>query len=91
MVSNKTLVFNKVPTGLPIPGETLVVEDRPIDLDAVPKGGLVVEALSFSLDPYLRGRMRDASRASYSAPFAIGDPITSSAVARVLASDSAAF
>ena len=59
MVANKCLVFKKVPTGMPVPGEHMAVEERPFDLDAIPSGGLIVEILSASLDPYLRGRMRE--------------------------------
>ncbi|KAI1204513.1 NAD(P)-binding protein [Annulohypoxylon truncatum] len=89
MTTNKTLIFKKVPTGFPVPGEHLAVEDRPIDLDAeAPKGGLVVEILYASFDPYLRSKMRDAGIKSYSPAFAIDDPLTNHTVARVLKSDS---
>ncbi|KAI2468884.1 NAD(P)-binding protein [Annulohypoxylon bovei var. microspora] len=89
MTTNKTLIFKKVPTGYPVPGEHLAVENRPIDLEAdAPKGGLVVEILYASYDPYLRSKMRDGSVKSYSPPFAIDGPLTNSAVARVLKSDS---
>ncbi|XXG99450.1 hypothetical protein Hte_005789 [Hypoxylon texense] len=91
MVANKTLIFKKIPTGLPVPGEHLVVERRPFDLDAVPAGGLVVEVLSASLDPYLRGRMRDPGIPSYKPAFALDEPIENDAVARVLRSDSPRF
>ncbi|KAI1634243.1 hypothetical protein F4809DRAFT_652020 [Biscogniauxia mediterranea] len=88
MVSNKTLIFNKIPSGLPVAGEHLVVEDRPLDISAPPPGGLVVEILSISLDPYLRIRMRDPSTPGFVPAFRPGEPVSNSAVARVLASDS---
>ncbi|KAI1104789.1 NAD(P)-binding protein [Jackrogersella minutella] len=89
MTTNKTLVFKKVPTGYPVPGEHLAVEDRPIDLEAdAPKGGLVVEELYASFDPYLRGKMRDPKIKSYSPPFAIDGPILNSTISRVLKSGS---
>ncbi|KAI1452666.1 NAD(P)-binding protein [Annulohypoxylon moriforme] len=92
MTPNKTLIFKKVPTGFPVPGEHLAVEDRPIDLDTdAPKGGLVVEILYASFDPYLRSKMRDASIKSYSPPFAIDEPLTNHTVARVLKSDSPGY
>ncbi|OTA94236.1 hypothetical protein M434DRAFT_71659 [Hypoxylon sp. CO27-5] len=92
MTANKTLVFKKIPTGFPVPGEHLAVEDRPIDLDAdAPKGGLVVEILYASFDPYLRGKMRDPKIKSYSPPFDIDGPFTNSTVARVLKSNSPDF
>ncbi|KAI1410285.1 NAD(P)-binding protein [Hypoxylon sp. FL1857] len=91
MVANKNLVFKKIPTGLPVPGEHLVVEQRPFDLEAVPAGGLIVEVLSASLDPYLRGRMREAHIPSYRPAFALNEVIVNYAVARVLKSDSDKF
>ncbi|KAI1371784.1 NAD(P)-binding protein [Hypoxylon crocopeplum] len=88
MTTNKTFVFKKIPSGFPVPGEHLAVEDRPIDLDAdAPKGGLVVQILYASFDPYLRGRMRDPSIKSYVPAFEIGGPISNNTVARVLKSD----
>ncbi|KAJ0304670.1 hypothetical protein Brms1b_011165 [Colletotrichum noveboracense] len=71
---NKTLIFKKIPTALPVAGEHLVVEDRPIDLNDAPEGGLVVEILYASFDPYLRGKMRDPSKKSYSPPFDSNTP-----------------
>ncbi|TDZ17160.1 NADP-dependent oxidoreductase RED1 [Colletotrichum orbiculare MAFF 240422] len=91
MTQNKTLVFKKIPTGLPVAGEHLAVEDRPIDLNDAPEGGLVVQVLYASFDPYLRGKMRDASKKSYSPPFDIDGPITNDTVGKVLKSNSPDF
>lgn len=92
MTQNKTLVFKKVPTGYPVAGEHLVVEDRPIDLDAAPpSGGLVVKLLYASYDPYLRGKMRDSKVKSYSPAFEIDAPITNDTVSKVLKSDAPDF
>ncbi|KAH7013788.1 hypothetical protein EDB80DRAFT_381536 [Ilyonectria destructans] len=92
MTSNKTLIFKKGPTGLPVPGEHLTVEDRPIDLEqAAPEGGLVVEILYASFDPYLRGKMRDPSIKSYSPAFDLDSPVVSGTVSKVLKSDSAGY
>ncbi|KAM0417436.1 hypothetical protein ACHAPT_012585 [Fusarium lateritium] len=92
MTQNKTLIFKKIPTGLPVAGEHLVVEDHPIDLDeAPPQGGLVVEILYASFDPYLRGKMRDANIKSYSPAFEIDKPITNDTLGKVLKSDSPDF
>lgn len=88
---NKTFILKKVPVGFPVPGQDLVVEDRPIDLDAVPEGGLVLQNLVASFDPYQRGRMRDASVKSYSPPIPVDGPIPNSCVAKVLKSDAADF
>ncbi|KAI1764840.1 NAD(P)-binding protein [Hypoxylon sp. FL1150] len=89
MTGNKTLIFKKIPTGFPVPGEHLATEDRPIDLDAeAPKGGIVVSVLYASYDPYLRGKMRDASIQSYSPAFEMNGPVVNSVVAKVLKSGS---
>ncbi|KAI0848028.1 hypothetical protein F5Y00DRAFT_262928 [Daldinia vernicosa] len=71
MVVNKTLVFKKIPAGLPMPGVRFEVEGRPFGLDLVPGGGAIVEVLSVSLDPYLRTRMRDASISMFSDPYIV--------------------
>lgn len=88
---NKTFIFKKVPQGFPVPGQDLVVENRPIDLDAVPQGGLVLENLVASFDPYMRGRMRDSSIKSYSPAFDLDGPISNTSVGKVLKSDSPDF
>lgn len=88
---NKTFVFKKIPQGFPVPGQDIVTEDRPIDLDAVPQGGLVVQNFVSSFDPYMRGRMRDASVKSYTPAFELGGAVTSTSIARVLKSDSPDF
>jgi len=87
---NKTLIFKRVPDGAPVAGVDLVVEDRPIEL-AAPPGGLVVQVLHVSLDPYLRLKMRPADVKSYSDAFALDGPVREDSVARVVASDSARF
>lgn len=92
MTQNKTLIFKKIPTGFPVPGEHLATEDRPIDLDAeAPKGGIVVSILYASFDPYLRGKMRESGTKSYSPAFEIDSPVTNSVVAKVLKSGSHDF
>jgi NADPH-dependent curcumin reductase CurA len=91
MVSNKTLVFKKIPDGLPVAGEHIAVEDRgPFDPESSvpPAGGVTLEVLYASFDPYQRGRLRDPKVKSYSPPFLVGEPITNNSVARVLKSDS---
>ncbi|KXX79889.1 NADP-dependent alkenal double bond reductase P2 [Madurella mycetomatis] len=91
MHSNKTLIFKKVPTGFPIPGEHLAVEDRPIDISSVPSGGVTLSILYASFDPYLRGKMRPSHIKSFTPAFELGSPIQNDTVARVLQSDTDAY
>ena len=89
---NLSLIFKKVPTEWPVPGEHLIVEDRPIDLSApLPKNAILMENLHASIDPYMRGRMRPAHVKSYSPAFDLNEPVTSVAVARVIKSTSTEF
>ncbi|GJC83273.1 NADP-dependent oxidoreductase RED1 [Colletotrichum liriopes] len=89
---NKSFVFKQVPKGLPVPGQDLVVENRPIDLDQDLNGGILIKVLYSSFDPYMRGRMRPAEAGkSYIPPFEQGAVIASSIVARVERSDTPQF
>jgi NADPH-dependent curcumin reductase CurA len=85
-------MFKKIPTGYPVPGEHLVLEDRDFDPAAAPPpGGLTLEVLYASFDPYQRGRMRPVHVKSYSAAYPLDSPITNDAVCRVLKSDTDAY
>lgn len=89
MKENKSLIFKKVPTGLPKAQEHLAIENRPVEVDAQPpEGGLIIQNLYFSFDPYQRGRMRPVDVKSYSPAYPIGEPIRNSAIAKVLQSSS---
>ena len=83
---NQALIFKKVPNGFPVPGQDLTVETLPFEASP-PHGGLLVELLYTSFDPYLRGRMRDPSVKSYNMPFELNKPIDSGSVGKVLQSD----
>lgn len=92
MTQNKTLIFKKVPTGLPVAGEHLTIEDRSIDLEqAAPENGIVVKILYASFDPYQRGRMREAGTKSYAPPFELDGPITNDTLGKVLKSNNPKF
>ena len=91
-MKNKSLIFKKVPTAIPKAGEHLVVEDRPIDLDASPpQNGLLVQNLYLSFDPYQRGRMREEHIESYAPAYPINQPIRNSTIAKVLRSEHSEF
>ncbi|KAG6378905.1 chaperonin 10-like protein [Boletus reticuloceps] len=92
-VTNARQIFNEVPTGYPIPGQTMVYDTtRTIDLENVPLNeGFLVKTLVVSIDPYMRGRMRDASVKSYVAAFKVGEPLENYGVCVVLRSDNPAL
>jgi len=74
-------------------GEHITFEETAtIDLDTVElNGGMLLKTLSFSADPYLRGRMRDPKIQSYLPAFVPGEPIENHTVATVLRSESDKF
>jgi NADPH-dependent curcumin reductase CurA len=92
MVSNTKVIFSKVPTTYPEAGEHMKVERSEIDLNAdIPQGSVLVKVLCLSVDPYMRGRMRDESKKSYSAPFPLGQPMNGHAMGEVLKSSNDKF
>jgi NADPH-dependent curcumin reductase CurA len=92
MVQNKGLIFKKVPSGWPKPGEDLVVEDRGFDLEQEPpKDGATIKLYYASFDPYQRGRMRAPETKSYSAPFQLGEPIANGSIFRIIKSGTSKF
>ncbi len=69
------------PQGEPTPHDFRLVEgERPDPAE----GQVVVRMLAMSVDPYMRGRMRDAP--SYAPPWQIGETMKGGAVGRVVAS-----
>ncbi|KAG1735111.1 uncharacterized protein EDB91DRAFT_569220 [Suillus paluster] len=89
MTTNSRIIFNEMPHGLPNPKTALIVDDtQSIDLDNVPlQGGILVKALAFSLDPYMRNRMRPVEIQGDIDAFALGETITGFSVAVVLRSE----
>ncbi|GAA5859569.1 hypothetical protein JCM8547_006145 [Rhodosporidiobolus lusitaniae] len=88
MVQQKVVIFNEIPQGIPEPGKALKVMEEEIDLDAsLPSGSVLVKVKALSLDPYMRGRMRDASKESYVPAFDLGKPIQNFGVAEVVKSE----
>ena len=86
-VRNGRVIFNSIPApgSYPVPGKTVVYDDsQTIDLENVSlKGGFLVKTLTLSIDPYLRGRMREPHIKSYAVSIAdhmycMDTPLTSS-------------
>ncbi|KAL7284701.1 hypothetical protein ACG7TL_002005 [Trametes sanguinea] len=80
--------------GFPEPGTTMAYDDtQTIDPDTAPltPGAFLVKVLVLSIDPYLRGKMRDAGLESYSDAFVIGEPLYNYGIGVVVRSENPAF
>lgn len=83
---NQEIRFASRPTGMPtLDNFNIVDADTPQPSD----GEVLVRALYISVDPYLRGRMREGR--SYVPPFAVGQVIESGAIGEVVESRSPKF
>src|SRR5690606_16464946 len=56
-----------------------------------PEGGVTLQNLYASFDPYMRGRMRDPKIKSYSPAFQLNKPIDSRNIAKILSSNNEKF
>ncbi|KAK9381939.1 uncharacterized protein V2V93DRAFT_368289 [Kockiozyma suomiensis] len=88
-LQNKSIVFSQIPKGLPTE-EHLPLVSSEISSEA-PKGGLLLQTLYVSLDPYMRGCMRDPSIKTYSEPYPLGKPINNFGISRVIDSKASGF
>lgn len=84
-MQNKEIRLASRPTGVPAAEHFQFVESEV----AAPAGGVLVRTLYISVDPYLRGRMREGR--SYVEPFKVGDVIVSGVVGEVVESGSPLF
>ena len=85
-VTNKQVLLAARPAGFPRHSDFLLVESP------VPHAGkdeVLLRVIYLSVDPYMRGRMRDA--ASYAEPVKIGEVMTGGAVAEVIESRNPAY
>jgi len=85
-MQNKEILFARRPTGMPTLDTFKIVET---DVPQLKDGEVLVRSLYLSVDPYLRGRMREGK--SYVAPFKLGEVISSGAVGEVTESRSPGF
>jgi len=86
MVQSKSLIFAKIPSGFPVPGQDLKVKSVEVDISKAPEGGVVLQVLQVSVDPYMRGCLREAHVKSYNSPFEIGKPIYGEGLGKVIES-----
>ncbi|NIC00777.1 NADP-dependent oxidoreductase [Halobacterium sp. R2-5] len=84
--SNREWVFAERPEGEP---DMDSFELRETDVPSPQHGELLVRVRYLSVDPYMRGRMRDAE--SYAEPWDVGDPMAGAVVGEVVESESDAY
>ncbi|MGI0106319.1 NADP-dependent oxidoreductase [Salinimicrobium sp. WS361] len=83
---SKTIIFRNRPAGKPSTSDFETVEEN----DPKPgEGEILLKALYISVDPYLRGRMRNEE--SYIPPFQLNEPLESMVVAEVVESKNQNF
>ncbi|KAG0222593.1 NADP-dependent leukotriene B4 12-hydroxydehydrogenase [Mortierella sp. GBAus27b] len=84
---NKTVIYRKIPDEYPIPGEHLVVESRELD-ENLGENEVLTRNLYFSLDPYLRNRMKGAEsfKPDYTTRYEVGRTIDNYSVGEVVSS-----
>ncbi len=84
--STKQIILSGRPKGKPVLEN---FETKNIILPELAEKEILLEAMYFSVDPYMRGRMNDAK--SYAPPFEIGKPITGGVIAKVVKSNAGNF
>ncbi|KIP02444.1 hypothetical protein PHLGIDRAFT_122457 [Phlebiopsis gigantea 11061_1 CR5-6] len=92
-VTNARLLFREIPSELPDPVSTFKYDtSENIDIDGFPlHGGFLVRALAFSLDPYMRNRMRPEDTEGDMPAFLLNKVITGFGVGVVIRSESPDF
>jgi NADPH-dependent curcumin reductase len=83
---NRQVRLASRPVGLPTPENWQFTEES---VQAPPAGGMLLEVLSISLDPAMRGWMNEGK--SYIPPVALGEVMRAGAIGRVLASGHEGF
>jgi NADPH:quinone reductase len=86
MPRNRRVTLAARPAGIPTEADFALDE---VDAGSPAPGEVLVRVLWASVDPYQRGRMREAR--SYSAPLQIGDVMTSQSVGEVVESGDSRF
>ena len=85
-MTTKQIVLAARPKGLPTQDN---FKTNLIELPQIKAGEVLLHAMFYSVDPYMRGRMNDAK--SYVAPFEIDKPLNGTVIAKVIESQSDNF
>jgi NADPH:quinone reductase len=80
--TTRQIVMARRPEGVP---DEDVFDLQEVAMPSPAAGEVLVETRYLSVDPYMRGRMRDAE--SYAEPWAVGDPMEGAVVGEVLESN----
>ena len=80
------IVLVSRPKGLPTKDQ---FRTETITLPELEDGDVLIKALYFSVDPYMRGRMNDAK--SYTAPYKIDEPIMGGGIGKIIDTKAAGF
>ncbi|MXV37758.1 zinc-binding dehydrogenase [Flavobacteriaceae bacterium Ap0902] len=83
---NKTILLKNRPEGKP---EISDFEFTNMEKPTIKEGEILLETKYISVDPYLRGRMKDAD--SYVKPFQLNEPISSGIIAEVIESKNESY
>lgn len=85
-MNNRSIILNKRPEGRPNLNDFKIQEEEiPVTQD----GEILLKTKYVSVDPYLRGRMRDEP--SYIEPFKLNEPVESGIIAEVIESNNSNF
>lgn len=75
MVKNRSLILLQEPEGMPQLDRDFAYRDLEIDLDQVPKDGLVLKSVAMAIDPTLRNSMRLSTPKPYAPLYIKGQTI----------------
>lgn len=84
METTRQWLLSSRPTGEPTPDNFELVET---DVESLDSREVLVRTQYLSVDPYMRGRMRDLDAESYAEPWDIGDPMQAGVVGEVIESE----
>ncbi|KAF0402086.1 NADP-binding protein [Gigaspora margarita] len=89
MASNKGVIFKAIPDSFPVIGEHMELVTREIDIKNFPlaDGDILLKNQYLSLDPYLRGRMRDSQIESIADAFKLGKVLEGHGIGTVVKSN----
>jgi len=85
-IKTREVILKSIPNGAPVPGD---FEIRERELPELNDGQVLLKVISISVDPYLVGKLRGVS--TYTAPFKVGEPVSSRSFSEVVESKSAKF